>query len=308
MRSPGNCRVLVPSGDELGESPVWDPRTGTVAWLDASEESVLHRLDRRSGVHSRYPLAYRCTAIGLGPTPESYVAALGDGVGLMDNRGVLLRKARLGDGPAGAVTNDGACSPDGSFWFGTTTHGRQPLAGTLWRYDGSRVTPVTTGYTLSNGIAWLEDGHTFYHVDTFERIVRRNRWDPGRRRLDEAEFLTFEEADGFPDGIALDIEGGLWIAFWGTGEVRRFDPAGQVDRVIRFPIPNVTAVAFAGDDLTTLVVTSARSTDDGMPTEGSGHLYTCDVAVPGLPPMIHRTGVRTVRTNAGPARPGEEEE
>ena len=201
MGTSGDWRVLVPSGDDLGESPVWDPRTGTVAWIDASEGSALHRMDWRTGAHSRYPLATRCTAIGLGP-PDAYVAALGDGVGLLDSRGSLLEKVGLGDGPSGALTNDGACSPDGAFWFGTTTHSRQPLAGTLWRYDGAGIASVTTGYTLSNGIAWLEDGETFYHVDTFERIVRRNRWDPDRRRLDEDLFLTFDEEDGLPDGIA----------------------------------------------------------------------------------------------------------
>ena len=306
MGASGGRRVLVPSGDDLGESPVWDPRTGTVAWIDASEASVLHRLDWRTGAHSRYPLATRCTAIGLGPVPDVYAAALGDGVGLLDSHGLLLEKVGLGAGPSGALTNDGACSPDGAFWFGTTTRSRQPLAGTLWRYDGGGITPVATGYTLSNGIAWLEDGETFYHVDTLEHIVRRDKWDPGQGHLDEEVFLTFAEEDGLPDGIALDIEGGLWIAFWGTGAVRRYDPDGHVDHEIRFPVPNVTAVAFAGDDLTTLVVTSARSTQDGVPADGSGHLYACDAGVPGLAPMIHHAGARTPRSVRGPARRGEE--
>ena len=308
MEPSGGCRVLVPSGDELGESPVWDPRTGTVAWIDASEASVLHRLDWRSGVHSRFPMPTRCTAIGLGPAPDGYVAALGDGVGIVNSRGLVLEKVALGGDPTGRVTNDGACSPDGTFWFGTTTHSRQSLAGDLWCYDGSRVTPVATGYTLSNGIAWLEDGKTFYHVDTFERIVRRNRWDPYRGHLQEDEFLTFEEEDGLPDGIALDIQGGLWIAFWGTGEVRRYHPAGHVDHVIRLPVPNVTAVAFAGANLTTLIVTSARSTGNGLPAEGSGHLYACDVGVAGLAPMSHYTRVPSTRSTAGPPRRGKERE
>ena len=305
MATSRSQRVLAPSGDDLGESPVWDPRTGTVAWIDASEASVLHRLDWRTGAHSRYPLATRCTAIGLGPVPDVYVAALGDAVGLLDSRGFLLEKVGLGDGPSAALTNDGACSPDGAFWFGTTTPSRQPLAGTLWRYDGG-ITPVATGYTLSNGIAWQEDGETFYHVDTFERIVRRNKWDPGQGHLDEEVFLTFAEQDGLPDGMALDIEGGLWIAFWGTGAVRRYDPDGHVDHEIRFPVPNVTAVAFAGDDLSTLVVTSARSAEDGVPVDGSGHLYACDAPVSGLAPMIHHAGARTPRSTTGPARRGEE--
>lgn len=281
-----DVRRVVVSGDVLGESPVWDPRTGEVAWIDASEESALNTVDWGTGVHRRVSLPTRCTAIGLGATPGEYVAALGDGVGIIDRSGSVLANVLLESDPAVTITNDGACDPAGSFWFGTTTRTRTPLAGSLWRYDGSTVATVAAGYTLSNGIAWLPDASGFFHVDTFERIVRRDTWDPQAGRLDEAEFIVFAEDEGLPDGIALDTEGGLWIAFWGASEVRRYDPRGRVDLRVRLPVPNVTAVTFAGDDLSTLVATTARSTENGRPAEGSGDLYAYEVAVPGVEPMV----------------------
>ena len=40
-------------------------------------------------------------------------------------------------------------------------------------------------------------------------------------------FVTVPEADGIPDGLTLDADGCLWLAVFGTGEVRRYTPAGD---------------------------------------------------------------------------------
>ena len=80
LSAGGDVRRLVASGDMLGESPVWDPRTEEVVWIDAHESSALNTLDWRTGKHRRRSLPVRCTAIGLSANPGEYVAALGDGV------------------------------------------------------------------------------------------------------------------------------------------------------------------------------------------------------------------------------------
>jgi sugar lactone lactonase YvrE len=149
---------------------------------------------------------------------------------------------------------------------------------------------VTEGYTLSNGIAWNAEGDVFYHADSLERVVRRYQWDHDRGSVEESGRLEFTEDDGLPDGIALDIDGGLWIAFWGTGQVRRYDHSGSLDCVLELPVPNSTAVAFAGDDLSTLLITTAKSTRDGFVAEGSGCLYACEVGIQGIDPMIFVVG------------------
>ena len=210
----GNVRRLVASGDVLGESPVWDPRTEEVVWIDAHESSALNRLDWRTGKHIRRSLSVRCTAIGLGATPGEYVAALGDGVGIIDRSGSVLSKVALMGQGADSVTNDGACDPAGSFWFGTTTRSRTPLAGSLWRFDGTTVGAVAAGYTLSNGISWLPDASSFFHVDTFEHVVRRDVWDPVGGRLDETVF----------PGVLR----GRWTSRWGGTRYRRL----AVDRLL----------------------------------------------------------------------------
>jgi len=275
-------------GDRLGESPVWDPRIGQVAWIDAAETSALNTLDWATGIHHRVGLPTRCTAIGLTETPGIFVAALGTAVGVIDSSGAVLSSYPIKGGSDDFLTNDGACDPFGAFWFGTTTSSREPLAGSLWRFDGAHVKAVGGGYTLSNGIAWLPDGSGFFHVDTLERVVKKDSWGNDTRELKQAEFLTFTEADGLPDGAALDSEGGLWIAFWGASQVRRYSPDGTLDYELLLPVPNVTAVAFGGSSMSTLLVTTARSSPRGAPMAGEGYLYAADVGVSGPNPLIFR--------------------
>ena len=280
----GLVRNVAASGDAVGESPVWDPRTNQVAWIDSGEPSSLNTLDWTTGVHVCQPLTMRCTAIGLTGTPGEYVAALGTNVGVINSSGDVLSSIPLDLATSDAATNDGACDPFGSFWLGTTTYSREPLAGSLWRYDGSTVEALAHGYTLSNGLAWSPDKSGFYYVDSLERMVRRMTWDG--ERTGQVDFLQFTEKDGLPDGIALDTEGGLWIAFWGPGAVRRYDSSGTLDVQIQLEVPNTTAVAFGGDDLSTLLITSARSYDGDTVVDGSGNLFACDVDFSGVAPML----------------------
>lgn len=66
-------------------------------------------------------------------------------------------------------------------------------------------------------------------------------------------------ADGhFPDGAAIDDQGGYWIALIGAGAIWRFAPDGRLDRVIQTPTRIPAMVAFDGDDLATLLLTTSR--------------------------------------------------
>jgi sugar lactone lactonase YvrE len=153
-----------------------------------------------------------------------------------------------------------------------------------WEDDG-RLTTLDDDLTLSNGLAWSADGRLMYSVDTLRRVVFVRDYDAttgavGERRV----HLRIE--DGFPDGIALDAADHLWIAVWGEGEVRRFTPDGVLTGRVVLPAPHTSSVAFAGDDLRTLVVTTAQAE---LPDErlrafpDSGRLFTVRVDVPGLP-------------------------
>ena len=70
---------------------------------------------------------------------------------------------------------------------------------------------------------------------------------------------VFVEVDdeGYPDGLCVDAEGGVWVALWEGGAVRRYDADGRLDRVVTIPTGRVTSCAFAGEEYRTLIVTTA---------------------------------------------------
>ena len=94
---------------------------------------------------------------------------------------------------------------------------------------------------------------------------------------------------GFPDGLAVDTEGGVWVAAYGTGCVVRFAPDGEEDRRIAVPANEVTSLCFAGADLDELIVVSADNTDDSSSAAGSIFRVSADeVGAAGLPAPLAR--------------------
>ncbi|MCG6120747.1 MAG: SMP-30/gluconolactonase/LRE family protein, partial [Blastomonas sp.] len=91
---------------------------------------------------------------------------------------------------------------------------------------------------------------------------------------------------GYPDGSVIDAEGCLWIALYAGWGVRRYDPSGRLMSTVRFPVANVTKIAFGGADLATAYATTARKGLDSAALEAQPHagdLFAFDPGVAGLP-------------------------
>ena len=61
-------------------------------------------------------------------------------------------------------------------------------------------------------------------------------------------FAEIPEGDGIPDGLAVDDEGGIWVALHGGARVLRFDPDGAVSGQVRCPSPRSPPAASPGID------------------------------------------------------------
>ncbi|MFE8943748.1 SMP-30/gluconolactonase/LRE family protein [Streptomyces sp. NPDC007856] len=270
--------VAVRAEAELGEGPTWDPATGRLIWLDI--------LGMR--VNTYDPVTGRRTV----RTTEQHVGAvkpraggglvlnLRDGVGLLDPDDTFRW---LHHEPVpGRRANDAAVAPDGSLWAGTMRYDEAPGGGTLTRLTGDgTVQTVLSDTTVSNGTGWSPDGRLMYYVDTPTRRVDVFDHD-GEHVQGRRPFVEIEEGAGFPDGLTVDAEGCVWVALWDGGAVRRYTPAGVLDRVIPLPTPRTTACAFGGADLTDLYITTAR-TGLSAPHPLSGSVLVIPDAGKGLP-------------------------
>jgi sugar lactone lactonase YvrE len=86
-----------------------------------------------------------------------------------------------------------------------------------------------------------------------------------------------------PDGMAVDAEGGVWVAVWGGGVIQRYNAAGRLTGVVRLPAANVTSCAFGGPNLDQIYITTAEG-----PGRSAGALFTCAAGVTGLPAYPYR--------------------
>jgi sugar lactone lactonase YvrE len=104
----------------------------------------------------------------------------------------------------------------------------------------------------------------------------------GRRRV----FADTKDGPAFHDGSAMDADGCLWTALWNGWRIVRYAPDGRIDRTIALPVRQPTSCCFAGDDLSTLVVTTARwNLDPANVGEQplAGALLAVETGVRGLP-------------------------
>jgi sugar lactone lactonase YvrE len=273
---------------ELGEGPVWDPTRQVVLWVDIRRGLVFSgRLDAHGRIsdveHVPFPGTVGAVAVA---EDGSWIVAAAETLLVHPAAGSTRELVRVIRAGQLRRTNDGKPDPAGRFLIGTLSLGDDSQNEVLVRLerDGS-LTTIDDDLTLSNGLAWSPDGSVLYSVDTLRRVVFARSYDMATGATGERRALI-EFADGFPDGMCSDADGYLWIAMWGLGEVRRYTPEGEHERTIRVPAPHVSSVAFAGESLDTLVITTATQdlTDEQLAAYPlSGKLFTARPGVRGLP-------------------------
>ena len=159
----------------------------------------------------------------------------------IENRFVLLgpdltqqRRCRRSSPTQLIRMNDGGCDPQGRFYCGTMAYDETPGAGTLYRLDPDGSVEVTLrDVTISNGLQWNRAGDTVFYSDTPTGRVDRFDFDPASGAFTDRRTFAEISGGGTPDGLAIDVEDGIWVALWGGSAVHRYDSDGRLDLVGR---------------------------------------------------------------------------
>jgi sugar lactone lactonase YvrE len=280
-RSVGNDLRL-----ELGEGAVWDAARGVLWWVD-SEAGVVFRGTVKGDVVTVVDRREVGEKVGsVAPAVDGGLLVAGERhVQVLDPSGAVVERIRVIDDAVHSRLNDSACDPRGRFLVGSIRLDGRSRQETLVSIDADRaVRVVAEGITVSNGIGFSPEGTTMYYVDSRPGEVLAFDYDldtgsaSGRR-------LVFESG-GTPDGLAVDVHGNLWIAFFREAMVRCLTPGGVVVDVIDVPVPHPTCPEFVGPQLDRLVITTARLRMTGLEraaSPDSGAIYVADPGVRGLP-------------------------
>jgi sugar lactone lactonase YvrE len=153
--------------------------------------------------------------------------------------------------------NDITTDPRGRIFAGTLTARREQ--GILYRLEKDRPAEVVlSDIGTSNGMTFSLDLKYFYHTDSHVRTITRYDYDLDTGDIaNPCAIYKAAEANGVPDGITMDAEGHIWIACWRGRKVIRIDSAGQIVSELPIPAVQISSVAFGGDDMNELYVTTA---------------------------------------------------
>jgi sugar lactone lactonase YvrE len=279
------AELLADARATLGEGPVWEPGSETILWVD-----ILGRSVNRTGLDGRTSTVCRTPSdIGavLPRASGGLVLVIRDGFWALDPGTTEARPLAPLPIPPTHRFNDAKCDPAGRVLAGTLAYSEDEPTGTLYRLDAGRVETLVEGVTVSNGLGWTPDGRTMYFIDSTTHRVDAFDYDVASGALSNRRpFVTIPDEEGFPDGLAVDVDGGVWVAMWGGRRVSRYLPDGRLEAVVEVPATHTTSCCFGGAGLDRLYITSARDrlSDDQLAAEPhAGGVFVVDPGVVGVP-------------------------
>lgn len=245
--------------NELGETPIWVPEEKALYWVDFIQNTVF-RIDVNTKMHESFkpdmPVRGLCRR-----SSNDWLIITNAGLAIWDR---LSNTCEFIIDPyedqPDLELNDGAIDRQGRLLVGSFNSARPDASdGSLYRLDTDRsLHKLDKNIALSNGIALSPNGKTLYVSEMSAYRINAYDYDiESGTAVNRRVFVAIPEDEGKPDGLTVDSQGYVWAAHWGGWRVKRYDPAGKMEREIHFPTENVTCIGFGGENLDELYVTTA---------------------------------------------------
>jgi sugar lactone lactonase YvrE len=286
-------QVLSEQRSILGESPLWHHAEQVFYWVDIVGRHVF-----------RYDPGRAREEVVLSGETVTSLSELSAG-GLMLVTPQRLCTLRQGETttvvdvslPDGVRTNDGKCDPRGRLWFGTMDLETSSPLGELFVFDGESIRRVLDRLILSNGLGWSPSGDILYHVDSIKRHLYRHRYDGDTGAIEGREVLVdMTGGPEVPDGLAVDVAGNVWVAMYDGWRIDVYDPSGRHIHREELDVQRPTSVAFGGEGLSDLYVTTASqelTADELDHQPNAGLLLRLAPGIEGLPVAAFAVGIES---------------
>lgn len=273
-----------------GEGPIW--WGGHLFYVDINGEKLV-RLGPESGEETIWEIGERIGTVVPTANDDEMIYA-GD-TGYVRFNLKTGAKTPLAD-PEAALRetnrfNDGKCDPAGRFWAGTISLTKDTGTANLYCLDTDGTLSLkVSDVTNSNGICWSRDARTMFYIDTPTQQIRAYDFALESGELSNARVVIDTVNYSYvssPDGMTIDADDMLWVAFCHGGCVVRFDPARDKElQRIDLPCCETTACAFGGEHLERLFVTTGIKADLDEPD--AGKVFVIDgLGVKGVPAFCY---------------------
>lgn len=275
-------------GTILGEGPIWDHRNNTFWWVDIPN-GLIHRRDWNADEDKVFDIGQMVGAAIPCQNGDRLILAMLHGFAFFDpNTGNLEQILDPeADKPSNRF-NDGKCDPYGRLWAGTMCIDppRDP-AGSLYCLDNDlNLKTKMTGVRVSNGLAWNKASDRMFYIDTRNNHIMSFNYDLESGEIKQTDDLLKFDAL-LPDGMTIDEDDNLWVAFYSGKRVCCFDSKnGAKLEQVEMPVSNPTSCTFGGQDLDTLLVTTGNHPEE----DRAGAVFAFNPGVRGVPTNFFNHG------------------
>ncbi|MFV3130403.1 SMP-30/gluconolactonase/LRE family protein [Niveispirillum sp. KHB5.9] len=270
----------------LLEGATWDAERA-VLWFVDIKKRYIHRLDPNTGTRDTWGAPDQPGFV-LPRQGGGLVVGMPHGLHQFDPAtGSFAPLVSVETDRTGNRLNDGFTDATGRVWFGSMDDAEKADSGAFYRWTGGEPARILDGICITNGPATSPDGTILYHTDTLAQTVYAADILPDGSIANRRTFAKIGENDGYPDGMAVDSEGCVWVALFFGQSIRRYAPDGTLLGAVPMPVSNITKLAFGGPDLRTVYVTTASkglSDQERMEQPLAGGLFSFQSPVAGLPP------------------------
>ena len=271
--------LLLQSDAEVGEGPIF--LGSSLLWVDIPVGKI-HKTNLESLKTETITLDTHVGAIAPCEGEEKFAIACKEGFAMFADRTLDIRDPFLPK--SDYRMNDAKCDALGRFWGGSCQMDFEIGKGKLHRWDGGNQNKVMVeNLSLPNGIGWSSDNSLMYLADSMTKKVYVSDFDLADDFVPHFRELISIDS-GVPDGLAVDVEGCIWLAVWGGSRIIRISPQGRIVEEHHFPVSQPSSCAFGFDGI--LYVTSARagiSEAELLNQPLAGSLFTISTSTTGVP-------------------------
>lgn len=280
------AELVIDCRHHLGEGPVW--YQNALWWVNITA-GELHAYDPKTREHRTMHVGGNL-GCAIPTVAGQWLLAKDLEIGIYDPR--ELSYAVIGSIPETYPNlrfNDGKVDAGGRLWVGTLQMDLHEGRADLFSFDGkSEPIKALAGVTISNGIAWSMDLRRMYYIDTLTCAIDCFDYQVETGSIDRRRTLIrFAEGDGYPDGMAMDEHGDLWVSMWGGSCVVCVDVmAGKIKQRIDLPVPQPSSCCFGGEHGNELWITSAHqgmNDEQRLQYPHSGSVFKVQLDVKGAP-------------------------